>query len=106
MATCLGRGGTLHGVEGGQGHGSPEQLVVEHAGLVAGPVVLELRDVVVEGAEGVSAHQQRRALPPAQPEVLPTNSRASYEGSRKFHNHIEGLFLVGSAIEKSTRTIV
>ena len=71
MATCLGRGGTLHGVEGGQGHGSPEQLVVEHAGLVAGPVVLELGDVVVEGAEGVSAHQQRRALPPAQPEVLP-----------------------------------
>ena len=57
---------------GWQGHGSPEQLVVEHAGLVAGPVVLELRDVVVEGAEGVSAHQQRRALPPAQPEVLPT----------------------------------
>ena len=55
----------------GQGHWSPEQLVVEHAGLVAGPVVLELRDVVVEGAEGVSAHQQRRALPPAQPEVLP-----------------------------------
>ena len=56
----------------GTSHGSPEQLVVEHAGLVAGPVVLELRDVVVEGAEGVSAHQQRRALPPAQPEVLPT----------------------------------
>ena len=57
---------------GRSGSRLPEQLVVEHAGLLAGPVVLELRDVIVEGAEGVSAHQQRRALPPAQPEVLPT----------------------------------
>ena len=50
---------SVHSLQFTASKSPPEQLIVERRSLSPGPVVSELRDVGVEGAEGVSSYQER-----------------------------------------------
>ena len=50
-------------------HQSPEKLVIEHGGLVLGPVVFELADLLVECSEGMRSKEESGALPGRQVKV-------------------------------------